>query len=556
MIRTPRSRPPARSRRLVVLAAEGFIVRAAVVRRVRHGLQLEACLHARASNPVEEAGRLLGRLQELCGRLPHRAVVATVEATLARLLLPDGLARRPAPQLQTALGWEMEPRMAYQAGSRRLAAILTGLGILEAARARELLERLQAESPPGSGAPRLRFGELARQLGYVTAEDIRRALALQGWLTPDDGQPICGWTAPPEGVEDAGGWLVAGTGPERREAWRRLLQLHGCSLEGMYPVAGSPLPLLLQEPEGAATFLQLEHGLTVHAHLVNGWPTHLEVQTTEDQPPAPEALGELLAAGEAGDMIRICGPLASRGLAGALEAQCGRPVRMLEGFPEAPAGDDAASSAVVLGCAHHALGLGTPRIPPCVPARDPAAPLWRRPALQAAGSVLLLALAGTALDRWYQERRILAEHEALAAEKRLARMRAEREAREHLATRARKLQEALAEKESERRLLRRRLDYLETELPRRLELLPALLGALAASADGDVCLDAVREIASGRIQVEGRAAGFAAAQRHAGALEHHLRPLGLTLARQDLHGRSAGQGLPTFRFVLAPGEDP
>jgi|GEM_PF-2797760 len=580
------SRLPSLSSRLVAVETDGFGVRAAVIRRKgKSELVIERLARSGNADPFEATLEALAELRRAGSRLPRRAIVVSVEVTPALLSLPRTMEKRPAQQLQTALRWEIEPRVAQRTGSRQIGGIFVGQGAIPADEVEQMLaiqeQRRQTEHT-GQRPPRL--GELARELGYVTPGQVDEALELQKWFTKEDVDLACGWTALGDrgsgaaSAESRAPWLVAGLCRERRRRWIETLRLAGIELEGIYPLAGAAAPLIADRCEVPSGCIQVERGLVVHSRLHRGRPEALELRYMGEKAPSVKESHAFLTS-ERLESVWVCGrdiDTFAAGLSALNGCEVGRlpapGLSLPAGKPAekpkdtAPADSSAHTAdeittsealAPLFGAARHALGLAPVESAVCVPARDPAEPLTRQPLFL--GLLLLAAFVvlGSLADLWIRDWRDTVIDEAHTLEMRLAGHREEHRA---AASRTRVHEAMLTDKAAEEerlRAARSRLGYVETVLPQRARFLPAFLESLSGAVDQDVYIESVVETAPYQIELSGLALSDGAAQRFLRSLAGTLAPLELMFLEQSASTRRAGElaGAVTITALIgrAPG---
>ncbi len=556
---------PAIRRGLVVVETDGFETRAALVRRGRKGrLAVEGLATARGSDPLRAAAEAVEALRNGPARLPRRAIVITVEATPACLDLPLRPGERPPRQLQNALRWEMEPRLAQRVGSRQIGSILVGQGALEPARAQEILRGMASQGGAGrrtEGTPR--FGELAQQQGWVEPGQVGEALELQRWFTAEDVDPTCGWAvhAPAAGAGEAR-WLVASLCRDRRDRWREMLREKGLELAGLYPLPGAPLGALPPEAWMQPSIcLQIERGLLVRSETGAGGAAAIELHYTGEQAVSPERCLEVLGAGGASS-VWICGGAPGvADLALELSARNGRFVHLLRPKTDrAPEGIPPESLGAMLGACRHALGEARRDSVACVPPRDPSPPILARPpgwwiaSLAALALVMIGAEIGLAkLARGATDRAggLVERREELEAER--DRVLATNREGQRLQAQLESGRSELGELREREGFIRQQLLAREREIPRRAVFLPGVLSALSHTVGEGVYLTRVRELDPYVLEIEGWSVSDEAAQVFCKALAAAAVDLRLGVLEQSTELRSGRGGAEAWGFRLRLG---
>lgn len=553
---TRHSRSPSVSRRLLVVETDGFSVRAAVVRRTgKRGLSIDRLVQTSRTDPLLAAADAIEELQKTEPHLPRKAVVVSVEVTPALLSLPIAPNGRAPEQLQNALRWEMEPRVAQRIGSRQIGGILMGLGVLSSQQVEKLLaDQKQSRSLLGAGQRPPRFGELAVDHGYATKDQLKSALELQRWFTADEVDLACGWSTIRSGKnEGRHPWLVAGLCRNRRRRWKEILRAKGIELEGVYPLAGSAGPVLSPQSPSPCACIQLEQGLAVLYRFQNGHPESLEIQYTGERHHNLWESFRFLAE-EGIHNVWVCGrdvkPILDQ-----LDTLDGCNPNLLQAA-EAVLPENVTPESLVpmIGAARHALGLSPKECAVCVPARDPAAPLLKRPFIRGlaipAAAVLLCLGAEFGVSR-YQEN---LEREAAVLKQQLDEKKFEVRNKQSLIQTGQTLQADIDQERERLNSIRSQLKYYENDLPHRARFLPELLEVVSDNITDDIFLESLEEKEPYHVELDGWALTDAAAQRFYQSLCADLEKLGLAMLEGSSRAQEGGVGAGayTLHAVFGP----
>ena len=551
------SRLPAVTGRLVVVETDGFGARAGIVSaEAGKPPTLELLTESLETDPLAAARSALQTLRAKAKKMPRRAVVVTVEVTPALLALPRGLSQRPPRQVQSALRWEMEPRVAQAAGSRRLVSLLIGRGVLNGAQAKEIIDCVVSERRAITpGRQPLRTGEMAEKLGYADRGQVEAALELQTWFTAEDQNPACGWVTS-SGNEPARGseWYVTSLCRERRERWRTLLRAQGLVLEGIYPLAGAAACAeATANGSGVRTHLQIDRGLLAHTRVRGESVEALGVRFIGEAEATASLCAEMLEAADSGALLLSGRVDRLPQIAADLSALTGRPVDIQA--PDQQNGSDATglSRATLLGPARHALGQAPATTLSCVPPTDPRTPVGQRASTWWAAAIVAFGLTLGGLDMLLKRQAEDAVNNALAVEGQRDSLKAERSRLNEENAERERLLAAITAAGELTTSLENRLHCWQEEVPRRAGFLPGILDALVVAVNGSVFVDSVKEVRPYVIEIEGWALTDQAGQKFTNALANRMGGEKLFVLEQSLRHRSDEQGdVYSMRVVLGP----
>ncbi|MBI4615926.1 MAG: hypothetical protein HY720_20075 [Planctomycetes bacterium] len=541
---------PLRPRRLTAIEVDGFGLRAAIVRAAGEGVIVEKVAASREPDTDAALDEALGELRR-GGRVPRRAILVTVEVVPATLELPLDPARpRPTREMHELVRWEMEPVLAGRIASRPIGAVLIGRGYLSHEQARAVLDRLEAEEAP--------FGETAVEMGLVTRDQVRECLAIQAWFTGPDEAHDVGWCSQPSspGARRTR-WLAAGMNRHLGDQWRQRLARFGLSLDFLYPLVGGASALVEAPPKARLAVLEVERCFLAATRLAGGAVEGVRIAYTADRSPsaaeAIEILGggveALFYAGRTPGLAQLASDVAR--LAG---VEC-RPIAVAFAGP-LPAGTSEVSLAGIAGAARHALGRVLPHRAVAISTPRPRSSLASRGAVCAA---FLLAAAAVALVLFEQRLgRDLESAEASRAEAagRLEAVVGEVALLSRRAAEAEKAQGDVARRREALEPLRRRIEFLVTDLPARGALAPGLLAALARAAGPDVVVDAVVLDLAGELRFEAWAVSEAGAEALVRRLLPELLPWRFSIKKQSIEEKPGRLGLAGWAVALVFVRDP
>lgn len=542
------SRSPSVSKQLLVVETDGFSVRAAVVRRTgKRSLSIDRLVQASRIDPLIAAADAIEELQKTEPHLPRKAIVVSVEVTPALLNLPIAPNGRAPEQLQNALRWEMEPRVAQRIGSRQIGGILMGLGILSSQQVEELLaDQKQSRSLLGTGQRPPRLGELAVDHGYATKDQLKSALELQRWFTADEVDLTCGWSTIRSGqTEGRHPWLVASLCRERRQRWKEILRAKGIELEGVYPLAGSAGPVLSPQSASPCACIQFEQGLAVLYRFQNGHPESLEIQYTgERRHNLWESFRFLVEEGI--HNVWVCGrdvkPMLDQ-----LDSLDGCNPNLLQAA-EAVLPENVIPESLIpmIGAARHALGLSPKESAVCVPARDPAAPLLKRPFIRGlaipAAAVLLCLGVEFGVSKYEES----LERDSANLERQLEAKRFELKNVQNSIQAGKALLADLDTEHERLKTIHAQLKYYENDLPHRARFLPELLEVVSRTVTEDIFIESLEEKEPYHIELEGWALSDQAAQSFYQVLSTEIKKLGLDILEESARHQEGGTGAGAY----------
>lgn len=484
-----------RPRSILVVESDGYRLRGAIVRARGGEIVVQRSAASDSPLPAEGLRQLLGQF----GRtgLPKRAILLSHQAVPAVLELPvDPAQPRPPAQMCEMIRWELEAYLAQTPSSRPLGEILVGRGYLKYDDVARLLEQQACRESCGEG--RVRLGDLAVQMNLITANQRDECVAMQEGFTdlPDD-DCVCGWQAAAQPSSTLSGqfrWLACGTGKTIRDRWARGFSEAGLELTAIYPLVGfsaaalngcgsaDPTAVIDLQP-GMVCATRLDDGEieSIHMHYLSGAPLSAEacMQAVGRTP-----VSHLWLSGRTCMVPELAGELADRF---GLDSQ----TIPVEASDRESTGSREDSLAPLVAAARHCL-LADPHAA-CIPARERAAPLWKRPLAHTACLVLVFVLALAGVD-WFA--RAALQEAAVAHTAALGEYDQWDIDRERLEGRIRTVERMQQERETRQQELahtRAKIDFLETALSERERFVLELLQAVAASTSEEVVVDSIRE---------------------------------------------------------------
>jgi hypothetical protein len=553
----------ARAPRLV-LEWNGLRLRGAVASVDRGGaLRVSAYAESVEIDPADALRTVLAALRRQ-GSTPTRCLLLTGEATaaLVRLPLPPGKAR-PAHQMAELVRWELEPYFAQRAAAHQLGSILAGRGHLDREQVAGVVAAQQERrrQPGGRDAAAARFGAVARDLGYVTQEQLNEALGVQSRLVLETGDYTCGWSAQ-RGVEQdpAGGspWLAAGMPRERRRFWCDLLGSVDLQIGCIYPLVGASIAAVGGGEDAGHNVLEIDWDLAACAFLENGAIGSLQALPLAEDESVLDLCAEMIEAAKPAPVLVSGDGAHAPSVVDALRDRSATPVELLEppveGVP--PDAPPPHALARMAGALRHASGRAPAAAAVRIPVRDARPPIRTRPAFwwAATAAALVLAVAAGELLLASRLRRARAELEKVRGP--LAAVEDARDVEQSRAAEAARLRKELEAARARSAVLAGSLECLGPDLDRRSAFLPLLLDAMARSVSPDVVLQRLAEGRPGEVRVEGWALSERAVQLFTSALQDRLGGHGLLVREQEIRSERAARrrDLYAFSFQVVPAD--
>lgn len=562
---------------LLVCETDGFSLRGAVLARSGNEVAVQYSAESRLPGMDQAVHELVDRLRS-AGWRGKKAVLLTPGVVPALLELPVDPAKPRTPeQMEELVRWEMEPMLMQHTTLWSVGRILVGMGYLDEAQARAVIDMQQGRGRPDNQVEVYsfkRFGDLAIELGYIDRHQLDECLVRQEWTKTEGEEVACGWMAQPGAVQGEGSghrWLACAVSRTLMQRWVEVFARHGLALGHLYPLAGCAAAglgseqasrLLIESHGGVATATVVRDGavaalhmqpeslwmlLESHAGLVtatnlrdgamSGFHMHQSSLSGALEacleayhaltPPEPEVMWLATVSSEAGDL--------SRQLQQVLNCR-------ICVLPEAAGENGVQATPGMIGAARHGLGLAGGALCCDVPVAGPRKPLLQRIEVRAGLAALLLltvlGAAETALQvrmDLVSEKKARVDKEAATLDASVARIKAEID-------RVKQQQDALQGKRNEVVQAEARAKFFGEELPRHAAFLQALLAALELSVTEDVVVNRIEEVPVVRAAapVAAQAAGVA------------VPAGGFRIAAWALHENAAQQFVQSMKSAMQP----
>lgn len=487
------------SRSLLVCETDGFMLHAAVVRRLGNELAVLHMAQAQENDLKSSVTRVIETLQREGWKPQGKAVLLTPGVTPALLDLPANPGKPlSALQINALVGYELEPVLLEFTNLWSMGRMLVGSGAMTREQAREIID-LQAGRNMKNATDRetelytfKRFGDMAMEAGYVTRAQLDEALERQAWFKLEGEDVACGWARQGENENQRINWLVAGTGRMAAKKWVEAFQTHGIKLDALYPLTGCALAALPAAAVQPALVMEVRAGVIMGGRVADGqveaFFLHKPEATGSDLDHLLEAYHRLTPP-EASSIWLAGGSPAIERLASDLAAMIGREVEVMT----AMGGSEDGLMPGMEGAARNALGMPGALLACEIPAAGPRIPLWQQPQFRlAAAGVLLVLLLGVA-EAVLQTRQYLleSEHEQVAAK--MAEFDAAKARVEAEIDKVKAAKDKIKAVKDEMAQVDRRMGFYGGTLAERSVLVQLLLEELASTVPGDVVIDKIEE---------------------------------------------------------------
>ncbi len=221
---------------------------------------ITALAHSRDVDFTRAIADILAQLKTQQRRLPKTALLITPNVLTSLVELPvSPLRPRPEKEMRELINWELEAALSQQNRQWMIGNILVERHYIAPAERDDILAQLAQRQQLGGQAAMVRFGDLAIELGYISAEQFRECLQLQGKLVAADDDAAYGWSTQQIGrgsdgavrlsdealknraddADSAYNWLVSGVSQAIRQRWLGAFALNGLTLAALYPVVGT-----------------------------------------------------------------------------------------------------------------------------------------------------------------------------------------------------------------------------------------------------------------------------------------------------------------------------
>lgn len=490
-----------RSSACLVCETDGFMLHAAVVRRVGTELAVLHTAQAQEKDLKSTLARVVALLEEKGWKPGGNAILLSPGVTPGLLELPVNPGKPlSAVQINAMVRYELEPVLMEFTNLWSMGRMLVGSGAMTREQAREIIAQQAGRNMKNASDREVevysfkRFGEMALEAGYITRAQLDEALERQSWFKLEAEEPACGWRRQGLDRQDENRvyWMAAGAGSQAIKRWREAFGNHGITLDALYPMAGCALAALPANAAQPALVLELRAGLMMGGRIDQGqieaFHLHKPAAPGSDldhllevfhQLTPPEAVSLWLAGGM---------PMAE-GLAAELGQMIGREVEVMQGDGLA----DIGLTPGMAGAARNALGLPGAAWACEIPADGPRVPFWQQPGfrLVAGGILLLLLLATTEAVLQTRQYLLQSEHGKIAAsmaefDAAKARIQAEIDKIKAIKDKVKAARDEIGQ-------LDRRMGFYGGTLAERSVLVQLLLDELAQTVPGDVVVDKIEE---------------------------------------------------------------
>ena len=487
-----------KAKSLLVCETDGFIMRGAVFTRVGKEIVVIHKAQSQQANMADAVADLIKQLKET-GWEGNEAVLLSPTVLSTLIELPVNPKKpRPLPQMQELVKWEVEPLLMQHTTQWSVGHLLVGRGYMTEEQAEAVMD-LQQAKPNAVGGLELsdkfalrRFGELAEELGYIRASQLKACLAGQEWLKSDDEEIECGWI--PQGeVPDIPGtynWLVSCTSKSLLQRWIKTFSTQGVTLQAMYPLAGCSSVLLagkesdaiLLESHADSAFVQqlVEDKIAAQFLLVNPakQPVELCIESFHTLNPSATEAAYLAdwqdnsqeLANELKDTLDITPIILDQAL-------------ITEGVSPGMAGASlhALSASITSRCSNVRLG-------------GPLPSLWERVEVRSIALflALFLIIAGTEVTLLFRDHQIQSTKAEVDARWKTINSAMQRVNSQINQVEKRKA--LLKEQETKNQRAQARLKFFSEDIPDRVALVQAVLGVLPTAASDEVLITNIDEL--------------------------------------------------------------
>lgn len=485
-------------RPLLVCETDGFSLRAAVVAKVGHRIQVQHQARVEQVDMAEALAEILESLKASGWPGGGRAILLSPAVLSTLIELPVNPDKpRSIAQMQELIRWEVEPLLMQHLTRWSVGNLLVGRGYMSEEQAQAVMD-LQQGRPNAAGGLALqdqfslrRFGELAEELGYIKRSQLNACLTGQEWLRADDERIECSWCAQ-GAVADVPGsfnWLVSCLHQPLLQRWSSLFAKNGLKLQALYPLTGSSAALLEAE-QSAMVLMEAHPGLafatrfkddrieSLHAYLKPGktpLETCLETYHAMRVPPT-EALW---LAGWDLETPKLAGELAE--------------MLSVEVHELSLADSENGMTPGMAGATRHVLGLA--KLSHCAGVREggPLPPLPQRLEIRAAALALLLLAVIGVVELSLSLRLDTAKTQKQALDERWQVVDQSKRRIDAKIARVKQRQQELDKLQSEFQHHQAILDFYGQDVPERMALIKHLLGSLQQAVNDEVVITALDE---------------------------------------------------------------
>ncbi|ATG91563.1 hypothetical protein [Methylomonas koyamae] len=489
--------PFAAPSQLLVCETDGFSLRAAVLRRADHDLNVLYRAQTEQVDMAEGLSDVLAALKNQGWQGGGAAILLSPAVFSTLVELPVNPKKpRPLAQMLELVRWEAEPLLLQHVTRWSVGHLLVGQGYMTEEQARAVMD-LQQGKPSANGNLAMaeqfslrRFGDLAVEMGYIKRSQLNACLTGQEWLKSGDEAIECGWAAQ-GAVEDIPGtynWLVSCVHRSLLQRWTDAFARHGVKLRAMYPLTGCSAALL-PAAESNAVLLETQPGLGLGARLAGGSYTALRHYLHPNKAALDICLESYhaLHAPPREPVWLACWPPAPE-LAAELEHMLEVDIQRL---PHAAAGDGVSPG--MCGAAYHALGLGEATRCAGVRVGGPLPPVADRLEVRAAALALaLFALLGVAeLSLWVRKSSVDSYKQQVDAS-----WRSIDEAVKRINAKTAEIgqiKDKIKSLRGEQSRLENLAHFYDQDIPERMYLVKGVLGMLQTVVDDEVVIERLDE---------------------------------------------------------------
>lgn len=490
------------------------------------------------------------------------AVLLTPAVLLAMLDLPIPQKNKLAhAQLAESINWELEPLITQHLSTLSLGKVLVTLGYMTAEQVEDVISQQSISNNthtinPNETFTYKRFGEVAVELGYITTQQLQKCLDSQGWFQSSGDEIKCGWSAQGAklGEQDSDTeeaqyqWLAAAVNQSLLRQWQAAFFAQGIKLEYLYPLAGCATSTLSFSHKGGnkttqpQLLLEAYDTSIVGVHIAGNHIQNLHVQgnTLQDCLNNLTETYHLLDASSYETVWFVDSAnkneIEASKLATSLTHISQWPVKVL---PR----PSSLVSLGMLGAARHVMKMTGAQLVTGVPVQNPQPPLLQRVEVRAflAGLALLLAIGSTELGLQIRKMLIEQESEQVNAELKvitdaIARVQSKVDAVKTLKDKIKTLQ-------TEKKEIDLAVNLLSVDLPKRNEIVTALLNDLNRSVSDDVVIDRLLEDPIDGFTVHAWSINEKSAQEFVKTFQVAVDPIGYKIKDVTVTGQPGRLGL-------------
>ncbi len=178
------------------------------------------------------------------GWLGQYAVLMNPAVVSSLITLPIPPKNKLAPtQIAEQVKWEMDPLVSQQARQLSIGQLMVQQGLMTQAQVDEVLTiQNEANVSPQRDKLYKKFGEEAQLLGFVKRSQLDSLLRRQAWFKGSGDQLHCGWKSHSNIPQDGGfSWLASAVSKSLLRQWQVAFMAAGIKLHGCFPLVGNSL---------------------------------------------------------------------------------------------------------------------------------------------------------------------------------------------------------------------------------------------------------------------------------------------------------------------------